>query len=442
VVLGNIFNKWFSLRDQAVPLSRLGCPTGDERDAPGGARAQGFAGGRIYAGLSTGDHYVPAVFVQAIDTLGGESATGVPIADPSDSIGVMQTWLFQQFTRPDYPDLLPSTLEIRGNPPTLWVERQAGDLDPLFFEGVPISANSPTIWQDFSCSGILGPCDVSAPTSDPPIANAGDRFCNGTVFPWRPGQPTDVTPEWVAVVDDYELTPILGLVSNIGMADVDFGMTHDCTIPVVDLPGPAPTDYIIVRSDINVFVRPLHPFRNLIAENTQNPQDKVELEFEYCWFSRGFAGAMEPLPGDLLFAAGRWIIDCGHDRYRSEIHPPAMMAPMRTVMYDGQWATKADIWVNGTYTGDPVQVEIFPPPRPSPDAWLTVSAPRDVEAGFGAIYLETSFVDHSVVQVRFSAPPKYVPVTMWGEMRWENYLTDAREYRGRWHVWWSTGLYP
>src|SRR5439155_5315974 len=30
-------------------------------------------------------------------------------------------------------------------------------------------------------------------------------------------------------------------------------------------------------------------------------------------------------PGDLLIAMGRWIIDCGHTDYASEIHPPSIL---------------------------------------------------------------------------------------------------------------------
>ena len=50
---------------------------------------------------------MPAVFVDAIDKRGGEETVGIPIAEPTSSTGVMQTWLFQRFTRPG-PDFEPS----------------------------------------------------------------------------------------------------------------------------------------------------------------------------------------------------------------------------------------------------------------------------------------------------------------------------------------------
>src|SRR5262249_44336666 len=125
-----------------------GCPRNDEGDTLGGARVQSFERGRIYAKLPpvVSTHpfetersnarpvgipppataYVPAVFVDAIDKRGGEGDVGLPLPDPTDSAGPMQTWLFQRFVKPNEPDLLPSTLEIRGSPPILWMERQAG----------------------------------------------------------------------------------------------------------------------------------------------------------------------------------------------------------------------------------------------------------------------------------------------------------------------------
>lgn len=194
VVRDQIFNKWLAVRDQ-FGSPRLGCPTTEGRSHPDGARSQDFAQSRIYAGLPTGTHYGPLVFAQAIDQLGGEAATGTPIADPRKSIGVMQTWLFQQFRGgPGQTGRPVSTLEIRGTPPILWVERQGGYLSqlPAARLGGP---STPTLWQRFPCSGHEGPCNVSPPTSPPPLENAGNRFCDGTTIPGdrRNGRPWSET---------------------------------------------------------------------------------------------------------------------------------------------------------------------------------------------------------------------------------------------------------
>ncbi len=123
-------------------------------------------------------------------------------------------------------------------------------------------------------------------------------------------------------------------------------------------------------------MRPFHPYRNLFADKTE----KIELEFEEYFALYFFAGWSWPVAGDLLFASGRWIIDCGHTPYRSEIHPPAVMVHMRTEIHNGQPATEANIWVNGYFTGYPVDIEIVPPLRPSPTALLNIEKPVDSQA--------------------------------------------------------------
>src|SRR5262249_12115267 len=125
IIRGPILTKWLAVN--------LGCPLGDEADGLAGSRVQDFQGGRIYANPPTGTVYAPAVFFDATEKRGGEQSTGVPLADPTHSSGLDPTHLFQQFARPDRPDLLSSTLEIRGFPPVLWIERQGGPLS-LFAE--------------------------------------------------------------------------------------------------------------------------------------------------------------------------------------------------------------------------------------------------------------------------------------------------------------------
>ena len=127
---GDVFTKWMSLRTLADP-NGLGCPQNEERDAVGGARAQDFERGRIYAKVTgiapPGTAYVPVVFVDAIEKRGTELVFGLPTGDPTDSSGpASQTWLFQRFFRPEGRDVQPSTLEIRNSPPSLWMERQLG----------------------------------------------------------------------------------------------------------------------------------------------------------------------------------------------------------------------------------------------------------------------------------------------------------------------------
>ena len=416
IIRGEIFAKWLSLRGP-FDSDGIGCPLGEARDGPGGSRAQDFQKGRIYSHPTIGTFSVPAVFVDAIDKRGGEEATGIPIAEPTSSSGPMQTWLFQRFVRPNRPDLQPSTLEIRGTPPMLSIERQGGDLSyPAEF--------SATLWESFPCNGTLGPCSVDpTPGTPEPIADAGNLFCQGTTYPWGP-------PEWAPILGDHISTPVFGVAVGSHMASVDNPFTHetqydhDCPLQV-DCP-----------SDWNVAILPIGPqrgiapFTSILAENTY-----VELEYEQYYAQYAHVFMDWPLVGDLFFAAGRWIIDCGHTPYRTELHPIFMFAKMKAEQFQGHLATRADIWVNGWYPGDPIEFDIFPPPRPSPDSTLTLNKPVDADAAFNVNvefhFAPVSAPDH--VHVKFTASPRNVEVTDAGEMLFES----GRGYRGQWFVGWS-----
>src|SRR5215813_11404671 len=110
VIRGGIHSKWLSLRDPLTGYPRLACPGGEDHQVVAAVgsngqqfydgRAQNFPGGRIYA-HAAGSYLVPLAFAAAIDQLGGETVTGLPVSDPtSDSRPMFQTWLFQQFRRP------------------------------------------------------------------------------------------------------------------------------------------------------------------------------------------------------------------------------------------------------------------------------------------------------------------------------------------------------
>ena len=414
LVTGAVFQKWMSTRS-LFETDGFGCPTGEERAEPNGGIAQDFAEGRIYSHPTVGTFEVPAVFVDVIDKRGGEAATGVPMADPTSSSGVMKTWLFQRFVRPGHPDLQPSTIEIRDNPPVLWLERQGGDLS------IPTTA---TLWDSFPCVGTLGPCTVT-PTAPPPppIANAGHLFCEDTTYPWGP-------PEWKAILGDHISTPLFGIATESNWSGEDNPLTHEY---VYELNCPEKYD---CPSDWTVKVTPVGPqqglgqFSSILGGNSQ-----VELEYEAYYAQYAHVFMDWPLAGDLFFTAGRWIVDCGHDSYNTELHPIFMFAKMKTEPRLGHVATRADVWVNGWYPGDPIEFDIFPPPRPSADARLTLDKPVDADAAFN-INLQTAIIPPgtaSHAHVRITAAPRDVNVTDAGEMLFES----GRGYEGQWYIFWS-----
>lgn len=244
------------------------------------------------------------------------------------------------------------------------------------------------------------------------------------------------------MVGNHVLTPILGIVKESHLAGKDNPLAHEVSyapcLSVVTAVETLSLDDGQCRSDWNVHLLPLHPYRNLFAKN----RETVELEWEDYYSRAWFLGFnADPKPGDLLFASGRWIIDCGHATYHSEIHPPFVVVPMRTETYKrttadpGRPATIAHIWVNGWYTGDPIEFDIFPPPRPSPDASLVIVKPVDADAALG---VNIQWVAHSHVRIRFTASPRRVHVTDAGEMKWE----AGRTYTGTWHLFWEAPPTP
>jgi hypothetical protein len=422
-ILGEIFNKWqqwiLAKWDQLYSLGvDTFCPTDDEHDSPGNSRAQTFGGARIYTRLAAGTVYVPGVFVQAVETLGGEAATGVPLADPTSSPAA-KTYLFQQFVRPGNAGG-PSTLEIKGSNPALSVERQGGDLTALTEGGLALTVSSPTIVQQFPCSSGTGPCAVVPASSPPgvPRANeAGEAYCAGQIA-------GGFTPEWVAIKNDYVITPLWAIVVDSHMAGMDNALLHQTWYDGAGLP-----------SDWVTLSKPIHPYKSLLASNLD-----MEVEIEEQFGHYFFTGWGYPQKGDLFFAAGRWIIDCGHPPFRSEIHPPFVTADLHTEGNSPASQTIANIWVNSFYTGDPVDIDLYPPPRPGPAAFLYFSKPFDQQAALDVQVSYSTDPDvSSVVTAHFSSSTKRSPVTANGEMLWQG----GREYAGRWSLGWQTqNQYP
>jgi hypothetical protein len=494
-IRGDVFNKWLSLTGPFNDPGWFGCPTNEEGDTLG-ARSQPFERGRIYTHLpapSPGPFYVPAVFTAAIDKRGGDAGVGLPLADPTDSPGVLRTWLFQRFARPgDPPWIIPSTLEIRGTPAVLWMERQAGPWlsGPGILSGTfqrsafdeSTNKSPATLWESFPCNDSLGPCSVAAePEFPPPIApadqpNFGVQFCQGTTY--TPGLPGP--PEWQAVRGQYDVTPVFGAIISSHMADIDNGFTHrthnaNCpylgdglALGSILLGGPigygtyvAATEYgVTCASDYEWFVRPLGP---MIDTRPQLPSlfgksntDRIKTEYEEAYAAAAHQFLGTPSVGDLVHTTGRWIVDCGHDTYKTELHPIFSYARMKTVvtetnaftgledpLFGGKPATRIGIWVNGWYPGgdnNPIEFDIFPPPRPSATALLHVVKPVDnASGGFRAaedVDLTASMGPAGAVtkvHMRFTATRRENPVSGAGEMLFQ----PGRQYWGIWYLYWG-----
>ena len=423
-----ILQKWLQ-----VPA---GCPT---RDAVSviGRQQQDFERVRIVNTTASGGgvFYIPKVFVEAIDTLGGQDATGLPVSDPQSFVGVSPrppTWVFQRFRRFAAPEgALDSTLEIRGDNPVLSVERQGGDLSEFEEAGLGLSASTPTIWQTFPCEVRDGEfvCRVTRPGSERPLVNANRDFCGTPLIPGRPREFPWVPKQWVAVEDDHANTPVLGWI-RARSPDLAGGPgSHPASAdnPLVHEHHGGPPNF---PSDWNLHLVLLRPYWDRYGGNADGKNFEIEIEayfVNYFFVSTDF-----PHAGDLVFANGRWIVDCGHASGNTEIHPPSVLAFIRgeTDMLSRP-VTRADIYVNGFFNGLDVEFDLHPPPRPSPTARLVLSKPVDESAGFGLTVEYDFLADH--VRPRFFGEARENPVTSLGEMRWLN----GRGYFGTWRLYWA-----
>jgi hypothetical protein len=434
VVRGPILAKWLALRDQGR-FPQLGCSRREARGVVQSGRAQDFIGGRIYSQAQLGTFFVPPVFTAAIDALGREAGVGLPISDPtSDSRPAFKTWLFQQFAKTS--TAFRSTLEIRGDPPRLVVQRQAGD--GSLFTGV-FRPTNPTIVESFACTTTAGPCVVTAPANEPPFTGGAAR-CNNKVFNWKDqvggvlgGNPDP--PEWVAIRGNNVQVPIWGVLFQAIHSTEDNPFTHRGTFEPCPPGITAAVNGLLCPSDWDLKLRPLPGFRSLQPANL----DFVKVEFERGDFQHQLVGYGDPNLGDLIFASGRYVVDCGHDNYKTEIHPPAVYAAVKSVFHNGKPSTQMDLWVNRFFIGgnaaaDAVEFDVYPPPRPSPQATLSASTPGDQNEAVRVTFRPVG--PYGPVRVRVTATHRAPNITKYGEMKPRNDDLPFG-FDGRLQVFWS-----
>jgi PASTA domain-containing protein len=134
---------------------------------------------------------------------------------------------------------------------------------------------------------------------------AGPRGCRTGGFHDR----NTVDPEWVSVMADDVAQVAEGTVRESHVATNDWPYNHDSHDWnfIVGLDGA----YQFLHSDSNP---------------VEGGEQRMEMEWEEKYFPIGF----RPAVGDRFWVLGRWIFDCGHQPYRTEIHPPKAVAFTRS----------------------------------------------------------------------------------------------------------------
>jgi hypothetical protein len=396
-VLGNIFDKWKSL----LLGKLLGCAISEEKPVYGQTGTfQDFVGGRIYSGTK-GTYYVVEPFRDAIDKLNFVAQYGFPVTDPMSQNKQLLPLLWQKFETSIGGVSFISTMEVTtNNPLKLWIA--IPDITGAYKAGLKtsdFSSRIPAVWYSFNCAKIDEPCaNVGKPQSSKgkPYSDL-EKACQNNFYPFG-------VDEWVSL-DPLKITPFIGNVKSQGLAGADCAFTHECCVVELFSWG-----CILDGVDYCIKLVPDPGFENLLGgdgstiihRSVVHPnyrQETLEIEYEWCLVGYPFAkdpndpskGAEEMLkPGDKLFVAGRWISDCGchpfigslpadwcKSTYRSEIHPPAVMINMHTEERLGQPTTVGEIlYFDWWYPNEVVEVDIYPPPRPSPDYILSVVIPK------------------------------------------------------------------
>lgn len=175
-----------------------------------------------------------------------------------------------------------------------------------------------------------------------------------------PGNVRGTDPAWVAVERPERAVTLDGTVRHVYLAHEDWLWSHD-------------------SHDVCFYVAPDLSCRHLLSDASRIHGGERVLEVE--WERACFDARFWPVPGDRVRVVGRWVFDCAHPPYRTEIHPPKGVAVMREVVLTLPGETTpcravrlaAYLHGEGGYHYDPVEgrdyvFEAALPLRPSPAA--------------------------------------------------------------------------
>jgi hypothetical protein len=141
-----------------------------------------------------------------------------------------------------------------------------------------------------------------------------------------------VKPEWVSVRSGDAAQVAEGVVRSSNVAYHDFPFSH-------------------VSHDWNwdLVPDPAYQFLNGTDNDRVGSNRQMEIEWEEAFFPSAF----RPAVGDRAWMLGRWVFDCGHSPYLTEIHPPKAVAHTRfaPTVLPGDTApsltNKTFVWIHG-----------------------------------------------------------------------------------------------
>ncbi len=199
------------------------------------------------------------------------------------------------------------------------------------------------------------------------------------------------TPGWVSVDPADPQVVIEGVVKRSKVSEVDFPFSHD-------------------SHDFNwdVILDPGYENRASDANSVLNGKRVMEME----WESRYFPSFFWPVAGDRVYVRGRWIFDCGHPPYYTELHPVTLSVATRYKPYhfpdqnNPSHANMTYIYASGQggyYTtralGQDVTFNVPIPPKPSANATLVTQVVSTSHLGAAPILSNTTVNGTPMVNV-------------------------------------------
>lgn len=197
-----------------------------------------------------------------------------------------------------------------------------------------------------------------------------------------------VNPSWVSVQPADEAVVAEGIVRVSKVTYEDFPNcheSHDWNIfvkldPEYEMKSASRDSGL--NSDAN---RVLDPNTRSLPPDPKTgkvpPDRKGDRVIEMEWEIKQFPEEFRPIYGDRIWTIGRWVFDCGHPPYRSEIHPPKGIALTREEphVFTGDLApsntNKVYVFFNGQggyyydhIGGRSYEFDVPMPPRPSSTA--------------------------------------------------------------------------
>jgi hypothetical protein len=153
--------------------------------------------------------------------------------------------------------------------------------------------------------------------------------------------------------------------------------------------------------------------------------------------------AYRPRPGDRIHVVGRWMIDCGHDDWHTELHPVELLQSSHALTSRastrGAPATETNVVITGAWQGGDLEFDVWPPARPAVGAQLRFT--RGAALGAQQFIESLQIISEEAlprdnpnhVHVHVSAPRQPHSIGVLGGVDYNASLRLATQY----HLWWD-----